>query len=74
MVEYDPNMHETKAQCDICEDWYEPENTIMVDHRLFIVNCISCKDDDMSELRYMYLKDNEQIEEPNVEETPPGDV
>lgn len=70
MVEYDPEIHEGMAQCDICEDWHDPENTVMVNHRLFILNCIQCKDDDMSELRYMYLKENEEIEELIVEEIP----
>ena len=42
MVEFDPELHEDKAQCDICEEWFDPDKTVMVDAKLHILNCVTC--------------------------------
>ncbi len=61
--------NDDKVQCDICEDYFDYDETIVVNARYCISNCIECVDREDSELRYMYLKD--EVSSVNLVETPP---
>jgi len=63
MVEYNPEIHENKVQCDICEEWFEHDETVMVDAKFYIMNCIPCKDNDDDEMRYLHLQGEDEIRE-----------
>lgn len=58
MVEFDPELHEDKAQCDICEEWFDPDKTVMVDVKLHILNCVTCKDQIDTGAYYKFLKED----------------
>ena len=50
--------NDDKVQCDICEDYFSYDETVVVNARYCISNCIECVDREDADLRYMYLKDS----------------
>lgn len=55
MVEYNPEIHENKGQCDICEEWFGDDELIVVDEKYCILQCIPCKDNSDDGVSYTHL-------------------